>query len=103
MNAIIISIGDELTSGLTINSNAAWLGQQLSALGTNCRLQLTVGDDQAAIVSAIKQSLPHCDVLLISGGLGPTEDDLTRGSLAEALDEPLVQDPSALRDLEAFF
>jgi len=103
MNAIILSIGDELTSGLTINSNAAWLGQQLSTLGMNCRLQLTVGDDQAAIVSAIKQSIPHCDVLLISGGLGPTEDDLTRGSVAEALDEPLVQDPSALHDLEFFF
>ena len=103
MNAIILSIGDELTSGLTINSNAAWLGQKLSALGIHCRLQLTVGDDQAAIVSAIRQSIGTCDVLIISGGLGPTEDDLTRGSLAQAMDEPLVQDQEALRDLEAFF
>ena len=103
MNAIIISIGDELISGLTINSNAAWLGRQLSMMGIDCSLQLTVGDNQAAIVSAIRQSLGHCDVLLISGGLGPTEDDLTRVSLAEAIDEPLVTDPEALRDLEAFF
>lgn len=103
MNAIIISIGDELTSGLTINSNAAWLGRQLTELGISCQLQLTIGDNQSAIVAAIRQSITQCDILLISGGLGPTEDDLTRRSVAEALGEPLVTDQVALGDLEAFF
>ena len=103
MNAIIISIGDELTSGLTINSNAAWLGRQLTELGIKCPLQLTIGDNQAAIVEAIRQSVAQCEVLLVSGGLGPTEDDLTRSSVAEALGEPLVTDQVALGDLEAFF
>lgn len=103
MNAIILSIGDELISGLTINSNAAWLARELSALGINCLSQLTVSDDQAAIVAAIRQSLGQCDILLITGGLGPTEDDLTRASLAEAMGEPLVLDEAALADLEAFF
>ncbi|MGC8623931.1 MAG: competence/damage-inducible protein A [Phycisphaerae bacterium] len=103
MNAIIISIGDELTAGLTVNTNAAWLGRQLSALGINCRRQLTVGDDQAAIAMAVRQSIGQCDILLLTGGLGPTEDDLTRDGLAEALAEPLVQDDAALADLEAFF
>ena len=103
MNAIIISVGDELTSGLTLNSNAAWLGRQLSDLGISCQLQLTIGDNQAAIVAAIRQSVAQCDILLISGGLGPTEDDLTRASVAEALGEPLVQDQAAMGDLEAFF
>ncbi len=103
MDAIIISIGDELTSGLTINSNAAWLGRQLSASGINCRRQLTVGDDQAAIAEAVRQSVGQCTILLITGGLGPTEDDLTRNGLAEALAEPLIQDDKALADIEAFF
>ena len=103
MNAIIISIGDELTSGLTINSNAAWLGRQLADLGISCPLQLTVGDQRAAIVAAIHHSAALCDILLISGGLGPTEDDLTRSSVAEALGEPLVQDQAAMADLETFF
>lgn len=103
MNAIIISIGDELTSGLTINSNAAWLGRQLTELGISCQLQLTIGDNQSAIVAAIRQSITQCDILLISGGLGPTEDDLTRRAVAEAMGEPLVMDQVALSDLEAFF
>ncbi len=103
MNAIIISIGDELTSGLTIDSNAAWLGRQLAELGISCPLQLTIGDNQSAIVAAISQSVTQCDILLISGGLGPTEDDLTRGSVAEAIGEPLVTDQVAMGELEAFF
>jgi nicotinamide-nucleotide amidase len=103
MNAIILSIGDELTSGLTINTNAAYLGRQLSALAITCMAQITVGDDQNAIVGAIRQAIGKCDILLISGGLGPTEDDLTRTSLAEALGEPLVRDDAAVAELEAFF
>ncbi|MGC8541240.1 MAG: competence/damage-inducible protein A [Phycisphaerae bacterium] len=103
MKAIIISIGDELTSGLTINSNAAWLGRQLTEFGISCQLQLTIGDNQSAIVAAIRQSITQCDILLISGGLGPTEDDLTRRAVAEAMGEPLVMDQVALDDLEAFF
>lgn len=103
MNAIIISIGDELTSGLTMNSNAAWLGRQLTELGISCQLQLTIGDNQSAIAAAIRQSITQCDILLISGGLGPTEDDLTRRAVAEAMGEPLVMDQVALSDLEAFF
>ncbi len=103
MNAMILSIGDELISGLTINSNAAWLARELSALGINCVSQLTVSDDQAAIVAAIRKSLGQCDVMLITGGLGPTEDDLTRASLAQAMGEPLVPDEAALADLESFF
>ncbi len=103
MNAIILSIGDELTTGLTTNTNAAWLGRKLSILGIHCRLQLTVGDQQAAIIAAIRECLGHCDFLLITGGLGPTKDDVTRSALAEAIGQPLVRDDAALRDLEAFF
>ncbi|NNM84579.1 MAG: competence/damage-inducible protein A [Phycisphaerales bacterium] len=103
MSAIVISIGDELVSGLTINTNAAWLSQQLATCGIRTLEHLTVGDDASAISMIIGSAVTRCNTLIISGGLGPTEDDLTRTALAAALDEPLVEDAAALADIEAFF
>src|SRR5947209_5696505 len=82
MNAIILSIGDELVLGQTVDTNSAWLSQQLAAIGVAVRGHMTVADDQNAIEQAIRDTSSNCDVLLISGGLGPTEDDLTRQALA---------------------
>jgi len=117
MRAYLLSIGDELASGLTTNTNSAWLAQHLTALGIKIAAHLTVGDDLTPIVSAIRNAfdiLQQDDedasspgerggVLLISGGLGPTEDDLTRQALAAALDEQLVEDPDAVLQLENWF
>ncbi len=101
--ASILSVGDELTSGLTLNTNGAWLSGQLTALGIGTIAHLTVGDDLAAIAAAIGEWAAKCDVLLISGGLGPTEDDVTRPALAQALGETLVQDDVALVQLQNWF
>ncbi len=103
MQADILSIGDELTSGQTINRNAAWLGEQLQLLGIPVRRHLTVGDNLVEIVGTLQWTHNGCDVLLISGGLGPTDDDLTRQALAAAMHEDLVTDDGALREIEAFF
>ncbi len=103
MSAIVISIGDELVSGLTINTNAAWLSQQLASCGIRTLEHLTVGDDASAISMTIRAAMTRCDTLIISGGLGPTEDDLTRAALAAALNEPLVEDAAALGEIEVFF
>src|SRR4051812_8733465 len=107
MNAIILSIGDELVSGLTLNTNATWLSEQLAALGIHVSAHLTVGDALDPIVESIRHA---CDqqasaggILLITGGLGPTEDDLTREALARAMGEELVEDSDALIQVEAFF
>jgi nicotinamide-nucleotide amidase len=103
MNGIIISTGDELVAGLTDNTNASWLSRKLSELGIACREQITVGDDQAALAAVISRAIGACDLLLITGGLGPTQDDITRAALAVALGEELIQDDQALAWIELFF
>lgn len=104
MHAVILSIGDELAAGLTVNTNASWLAQQLTAIGVKTRAHITVGDGLLPIVEAVRGVIAQrVDVLLISGGLGPTDDDLTRQGLADALQEPLVEDPEAVIFLERFF
>jgi nicotinamide-nucleotide amidase len=82
MNAIHpLPIGDELVLGQTVDTNSAWISQQLASVGCAVAAHLTVGDDQKAIEQAMLESVGRCDVLIISGGIGPTEDDLTRQAL----------------------
>src|SRR6478736_858925 len=100
MNAIILSVGDELVLGQTVDTNSAWLSQQLAAIGVAVAAHGTVGDDEAAIAEAIAAAVGRCEVLLISGGLGPTEDDLTRQALAAVMGVPLELDDASLRTVE---
>ncbi len=103
MNTIILSIGDELALGQTVDTNSAWLSQQLAAAGCGVSAHVTVSDDQAAIEAAIREAIPKCDFLLISGGLGPTEDDLTRQALAAVMNVELEPNADWLAELEKFF
>lgn len=103
MNAIILSVGDELVLGQTVDTNSAWISQQLAAVGCDIAAHATVPDDQKAIESAIRASVGNCDVLIISGGIGPTEDDLTRQALAGVMNVPLDLNEVWLQRLEAFF
>lgn len=103
MNAIILSIGDELALGQTVDTNSAWLAGQLASIGLDVTEHRTVADDQSAIERAIQSSVQTCDVLLISGGLGPTEDDLTRQALAVVMNAPLELNQQWLVRLQTFF
>src|SRR3954465_15268250 len=103
MQAIILSVGDELVLGQTVDTNSAWISQQLAAVGCGVAAHLTVPDDQRAIEQAMLESVGRCDVLVVSGGIGPTEDDLTRQALAAVLGEPLDPNEEWLKHLEAFF
>ena len=103
MDAIILSIGDELVFGQTVDTNSAWLSSQLAEAGCGVLAHLTVGDDQPAIQRAISESFGRCNLLLISGGLGPTEDDLTRQALAAVMGQPLEMNAQWLAELEKFF
>jgi nicotinamide-nucleotide amidase len=103
MRAIILSIGDELVLGQTVDTNSAWLSQQLAAVGCGVAAHLTVPDDQRAIEQAIEESVGRCDVLIVSGGIGPTDDDLTRQALAAVLRVPLELNETWLAELEKFF
>lgn len=103
MNAIILSIGDELVLGQTVDTNSAWLSQKLAGVGCAVTAHVTVADDQGAIERAIRQCAQQCELLLISGGLGPTPDDLTRQALAKVMNQPLELNERWLRELEKFF
>jgi nicotinamide-nucleotide amidase len=103
MNAMVLSIGDELVLGHTVDTNAAWLSGELASIGWDVAAHLTVGDDQTSIESAIAQAARRCDVLLITGGLGPTKDDLTRAALARVLAQPLEMNADWLQRMEQMF
>ncbi len=103
MQAIIISVGDELTLGQVVDTNSAWLSARLAALGVLTRLHLTVPDDQAAIVQAVRSVTELAEWVVITGGLGPTQDDLTRQALAKLEDVPLVLHAPSLARIEQFF
>lgn len=102
MRIELVNTGDELLLGDTINTNAAWLGQQIAALGFMVSRHLVVSDG-AVIKDAMAEAASRSDVVLVSGGLGPTNDDLTRESIAELLGLPLELNEGIKSHLEAFF
>lgn len=103
MQAEIISIGDELTSGQRLDTNSQWLSRELANLGVKVVQHSTVADDLDRNVAVMRAAADHADVVVITGGLGPTLDDLTRQSMAEAFDRPLSQDKDSLRRIRAMF
>ena len=104
MKAIIISIGDELTSGQTVDTNSSHLARQLEAMGIATAAHVTVGDDRAATARVICSAAADAELVLVTGGLGPTADDLTRQALADAMGGvELVEDAASLAAMEEFF
>ncbi len=101
--AWIIASGTELTLGQTVDTNSAWLAVRCAALGIRAERHITVGDELAAIRDAALDAAQHADVVLVSGGLGPTDDDLTRAALADAAGVALVEHTQSLQQIEAFF
>jgi len=103
MHAIILSIGDELVLGQTIDTNSAYLSAQLAQRGITTLYHQTVGDDMPSTRDALLQAAGRAPLILITGGLGPTEDDLTRQAMGEAMGVPLVLDEQSLRDIQDYF
>lgn len=103
MKAIIINIGDELLIGQTINTNAAWLGQYLNSFGIAVDSTQCISDKRAIIFNEIDKALKIAEVVVVTGGLGPTKDDITKHTLCELFQTELVMhEPSYLR-VKAFF
>lgn len=103
MNGEIITTGTELLLGQVVNSNARYLAQKLAELGVFVYYQVTVGDNRGRLVEAIREAMGRADVVVITGGLGPTEDDVTREAVAEALGAELVEDEEAAAMIRDFF
>ena len=102
MHIEVINTGTELLLGNTINTHGAWFGRELFKLGLRVARQTTVPDG-SAIREAIGESIARSEAVIVTGGLGPTSDDLTREITAEVLGLELITDEAALRSLEAFF
>lgn len=102
-NIELISIGNELLSGRTLNSHAQTLGAALTAIGLSLARDTTVPDDAGIIQSAVSEALERADIVLVSGGLGPTVDDITREALAGLLDRKIVPSQKALDALHSRF
>jgi nicotinamide-nucleotide amidase len=100
---VILAIGDELTCGERVDTNSAWIAARAANLGVRTVEHRTAGDDLEQIKWAIRDLAAVSGVLVITGGLGPTLDDLTRHALAAVLDEPLIEDPQALADLRQWY
>jgi nicotinamide-nucleotide amidase len=103
MIAEVISIGDELTSGQRLDTNSRWISEQLGNLGIRTLYHTTVADELAANVAVFRNAIERADVVVASGGLGPTDDDLTREAVAAALGVDLVLDEPQLAAIEALF
>jgi nicotinamide-nucleotide amidase len=84
MNAEILAIGDEITSGQLLDTNSQWLSQRLEELGIRVLFHSSVGDELEPCAEVFRQAIARADVVVATGGLGPTADDLTREALARA-------------------
>lgn len=99
----VLAIGDELTSGERVDTNSAWISAKAGALGVRTVEHRTAGDDAEQIAGAIRDLAAKSSLLVTTGGLGPTLDDLTRHALAAVLGEPLVEDADALVALRTWY
>ena len=103
MNCEVLAIGTELLLGQIVDTNSAWIGEQLAAAGIDCNFQAKVGDNQVRIVTAIRQALARSDAVICCGGLGPTTDDITRESIAEVMGVSLDVDEEVAARIEEMF
>jgi len=103
MRAVVLSVGNELLRGDIVDTNAAFLTRQLSQLGFQVERVEQVGDDLSGLTHVVRSSLEAAEVTLATGGLGPTQDDLTRQAIAEAVQEEVREDPGLVAELESRF
>ena len=101
MSAEVLCIGTELLLGNITNGNARWLAEQLAAQGITHLRQEVVGDNRERVIAAVRAAAGRCRLLITTGGLGPTPDDLTTEAIAAAFETPLVEHPAVWADIQA--
>lgn len=103
MKAKIITIGDEILIGQITDTNSAWMAEEITSMGFQVAEMVTVSDEAAHITQAVHEALATCDLVLITGGLGPTKDDLTKDVLASYFDSEMVFNQEVFEDIERLF
>ncbi|WP_296416383.1 competence/damage-inducible protein A [Vulcanococcus sp. DEBay_Sum29NL08_54] len=101
MTAEVLCVGSELLLGNITNGNARWIAEQLAALGVPHQRQMVVGDNRERLMAEVRQAAGRCRVLITTGGLGPTPDDLTTEAIAAAFGTPLVEHPEIWAEIQA--
>ncbi|VIW52806.1 damage inducible protein CinA [Streptococcus pneumoniae] len=103
MKAEIIAVGTEILTGQIVNTNAQFLSEKLAEIGVDVYFQTAVGDNEVRLLSLLEIASQRSSLVILTGGLGPTEDDLTKQTLAKFLGKALVFDPQAQEKLDIFF
>ncbi len=99
----LISVGTEILLGNIVNTNAAYLSEQCAKLGLSCYYQTVVGDNESRLSETLQTALSRSDIIILSGGLGPTEDDLTKEVTSKVLNRELILDSNSKSRIEVFF
>jgi nicotinamide-nucleotide amidase len=99
----VVAVGTELLLGQVVDTNSAWIGEQLALAGIDCHFQVKVGDNQARVVEALRIALGRADAVIACGGLGPTQDDITREAIAEVMGVPLRRDAAVAEVIRRMF
>ena len=97
--AEVITIGDEILYGQTLDTNTQWMGQRLNEIGVKIIRKVALGDQREEIVKGLDEASQRADIILITGGLGPTKDDITKKTLAEYFDTPLIMNEEILQHI----
>jgi nicotinamide-nucleotide amidase len=103
MRCEVLAVGTELLLGQIVDTNGAWIGEQLAEAGIDSYEHRVIGDNQARIVGALRDLLSRADAVLVSGGLGPTQDDLTRDAIAEVMGAPLERRAELVEHIASMF
>lgn len=101
--AHIITIGNELLIGDTVNTNASWIGSKLTEWGFSVQMMISIPDDFTPITEHISDSLSQADLTIVTGGLGPTHDDITKKAVAQLFESPMVENREVLNHIKAIF
>ena len=103
MKAEILTIGDEILIGQITNTNSVWIAQQLNLIGIKVVHMASVADDEMAIIDAFNAALTRADFVFITGGLGPTKDDITKKTFSKYFNAELILDETVLKQVSSFF
>ena len=101
--AEIITIGDEILYGQITDTNSQWIGKELGKLGFRIIRKVSVGDERNEVISALKQAEARASVIIITGGLGPTKDDITKKTIADYVGDQLEMNEAVLKNIERIF
>ena len=99
----LVSVGTELLLGNIVNTNAAYLADKCAALGLSCYFQSVVGDNEERLLKTLATANERADIVILSGGLGPTEDDLTKEVTAKFCNKKLVEDKHSIEQIKQYF